>query len=182
MTTPDSERRAELLAAANERLAEYGRIDADIAEVNEVARIEHDRINDWLADRTAGGHDRLVELDRELREIAERLVATGDGAKTFDLPAGSVSLRKASARVDLAPNSKIDDVPPELVTVPSPPLPRLDRNRVHALCEPGPVIDDYDAPDGYEARSAVLASTREPVPGVVFLTPLRDALTVRAER
>jgi phage host-nuclease inhibitor protein Gam len=71
------------------------------------------------------------------------------GTKSKRLPAGTLSLRKAPDKVDaMAPPSEEAD---RFVRVKR----EWDRAAVKEATNPGPVAEDYDAPDGYVAHLAV---------------------------
>ena len=105
-----------------------------------------------LAERKAEAlapYERRIAWHERCAEGWMRAHHAETGTKSKRLPAGTMQLRKAPDRVDaLAPPSDDAD---RFVRVKR----EWDRNAVKESTNPGPVAEDYEAPEGYVAHQAV---------------------------
>jgi hypothetical protein len=156
--------------AAEKALRAVRFIDRQLARWEALAKAEHARIDAWLAETCNPLAGRREFFERCL-EGYTRANHEATGAKSVKLPSGTLALRRTPDRVEPLPDSK----PQERfarVTV------AWDKNRVKEATNPGPILEDYDPPEGFIAREAV-DTAGERVPGVVWLCRVEPSFSVK---
>ena len=172
---PESEARTlATIDEADRALRRVSRIDIEAGRIERLfdARIQQ------MQDRRA---EVLAVYENERRwwtrrvELWARAHKNETGSKTIKLPSGTLSFRAGSQSIQPLSKEPGESVPAEFVRVKR----EWDRTAVKAATMPGPVAEDYDAPEGYEARLAVTADG-EVLGDVVRLVPVQDSITIKA--
>ena len=160
--------------SADRSLRRLARIELDMSRYETIARRRKQDIDDWLEDRLSGLVGQRDFLMRCLETYA-RATHEVTGAKSVNLPSGSVALRQAPPRIDAA-GEPGDDVDARLIRVTR----AWDKRAVKDTTAIGPQLEDHDTPEGFVAYAAVTGDG-EILPGVVYLVrtePTFDAKPV----
>lgn len=108
-------------------------------------------------------------------EMWARAHAAETKSKTINLPSGQVTLRQGRPRIEPMSKEPAADVAPEFVRVQR----SWDKQAIAKVTMPGPVAEDVDAPEGYEARFCVTAEGKV-LGDVVTLVPTAPTVTIKA--
>lgn len=176
------------LDQANRFLRRLARLERDADEVHELARAEFERIAAWEADRMSGIERTQEWLEGSLEGFL-RAYSRATGNKTVKLPCGTLALRKKQPRlveanvVTLA--DAVRDEHPDWLNTTT----KAGIASIKGATKPGPQIDDdderlvrVDVPPDYTAHEAVVESSGEVIPGVVYLVPIVDTANVSPRR
>lgn len=151
-------RRLETDMARHERIfdARIGQLQSRKAELLGVMQRQHE----WWSRRV---------------EMWARAHAAETGTKTIRLPSGEIVLRQGRPRIEPVSKEPGTDVAPEFVRVSR----SWDKQAIAKVTMPGPVAEDVDAPEGYEARRCVTADG-EVLADVVCLVPVAPTVIIKA--
>lgn len=155
-------------------LRKLSAVHTQMRQVEALAADEVRRIEAWKAGRLETLEKQAAYWTQTL-EAWHRAVVERGGAKTQTLPCGTLRLRAGRAKVE-ALGDPSDSVPERLVRVSR----KWDRTAVAKATTPGPVADDFDAPDGFVAHFAV-TTDGEVLGDVVLLVPVADSFSVSTE-
>lgn len=162
-----------------------------LSAIEELADRRIAEIMDWRDGETAPLNQRMLWLEKRLRQWA---LAENErtGRKTWKLPAGDLKVRPRRPRtivtaddpIKVAGHWRLLGLESAVHTTTT-----LMASEVKKRVEPGDLVAGYPAPDGYEARYAMVAirdaadPDMVPVPGVVLLVPKegREGLTFQAD-
>lgn len=159
-------------AAAEKAMRAVAFIDRQLARWEALAKAEHDRIDAWLAENCNPLAGRREFFLRCL-EGYTRANHEATGAKSVKLPSGTAQLRQTPPKVEVI-GDPIPEVHGDMVRTSL----SFDKNRVKERTKPGPVLEDEDAPPGYEARAAV-DGNGELVPNVVYYVRTEPSFSVK---
>lgn len=165
---------------ANQRLRTLRRLQRQREDIAAVAAAELARITSWAEDRVAGIRKREEWYEQQL-ESWMRATERETGAKTVNLPNGDLRLRAGRERVDAGPTAVFElatmsnDEGMSFLRVEH----RLEKAAVLARCEPGPVLDSWEAPDGFVAHAAVWKDAGQVLPDLAILVPTEPSFSVK---
>ena len=157
-------------AAAEKAMRALRFCDRQLSRWEALAKAEKDRIDRWYEEQANPLLARRAFFERAL-EGYTRANHEATGAKSVKLPSGTVSLRKTPDRVEVEPGAEPQDRFARVKV-------EWDRHAVKEWTNPGPRLEDYDAPEGYEACVAVDTDGLV-VPGVVWLLRVEPSFSVR---
>ena len=151
----------------NRALARIARIEHRLHQYQGIARQEIKRITDWLNEVS---QPLLNEIEWREYGVEQWMRAHHDetGVKTEKLPHGTLKLIQGRPRVE--PVS--EDPDPRFTRTTK----AWDKAALSKACEPGPEVDEYDAPEGFVAHVPV-TSDGEVVAGAVLLVPTRPSFS-----
>lgn len=162
------------IADADRALWHLRRIEVDMAR--------HERLFDHRIRQLEQRREDVLGVMRRQHEWWSRRVelwarahASEVGSKTIKLPAGTVSFRTGQHRIETVTKEPADTAPAEFVRTKR----EWDKQAIKAATGPGPIADDYPAPEGFVAHYAVTADG-EVIGDVVRLVPVQDAVTIKA--
>ena len=157
-------------AAAERAMRALCAIDRELARWQQLHDTERQRLDAWLEEVSNPLLGRREFFERCLEGFT-RANHERTGAKSVKLPSGTAALRKTPDRVEVVGDAE----PPERFARVSV---SWDKNRTKEDTNPGPVAEDYEAPEGYVAHVAV-DHTGAVVDGVVWLLRTDPVFTVR---
>lgn len=156
----------------------YGWIRSHVADdMREMEQLYDDRLRQIRErrDEVLGTMQRRLDwLDRSL-EGWTRAHYAETGTKSVKLPSVTVSLRKTPDKIEPVDKEPPEDAREGFVRVKR----EWDRNAIKEATNPGPVDEDYDAPEGFVAHVAVDRDGLV-VPGVVWLLRTAPSFSVKA--
>lgn len=156
------------------------------AAVVELAERRMDEIRTWLTQQTDQLDTRAGHLEQQLESWALAENERTD-RKTWKLPNATVRVRPRRPRTAMDPAMDHEAIVEAVASLTGPGLLpasaiKVERSvvlsQVKERTSPGEPVEGYEAPEGYEAREAIMrmdigspGSVRRAVPGVVLLVP-----------
>lgn len=145
--------------------------------VSALARSRVDDIKLWEAKQLLVIAKRQRWLERGVTSWMRKATMLDPKLRTVKLPAGEVRIRPGKTRVDHiddmtdAVYDTLEGIHAELVRR----TPAVAAKVVADVAEPGEVIDDWYAPEGFTAHRAMLG--KQPLPGIAILVPDEEPIT-----
>lgn len=176
---PDDPTPAEIdgLLQADNFLRRLRRLERDADDVRTIAAAEYERIKAWEDDRIAGIERYAEWLERTLTAFG---IAYGklNNVRTIKLPCGTIRLRKGRDKME----AQHLDVFAEWARETHPEWLKVTTEArvadVKSGTTIGPVIEGVTPPEGAKLCSAIDDVSGEVVPGVVYLVPVGDTVSV----
>lgn len=159
---------ADDLDAVDRMLGRIARLETRLTELDALAELRKKQIREWFD----GQAETIIrQRDFWVRSVEGWMRSQHDegGPKTHKLPAGTLSLRKPTPRLDAAGD-------------PDPRWSRStwDKAAAKKATEIGPVLDDQtDTPDGFVAYAAIDPGTGEIVPNLTYLVAAQPSFSYK---